>query len=86
MTYEVYWSETALDCAAKFAQDDHAGIVSVLGATDMLATNPCPTTARSVGLNRYRYRVRVGVYRLIYEVDGTRIVIEVLHLGRTTAR
>lgn len=84
MTYEVVWSNTALDNAAKYMQDDPSGVTAVFAATDRLATDPSPVTARAIGVHRYRYRV--GPYRLVYEVDDGRVLVEVIHLGRSNAR
>lgn len=79
MTYEVVWSSHALAAAAALAADDREGLLAVFEATDALAEDPHPAGVRRWG--RDVYRLRVGRYRVMYEVDDGRVVIAVFHLG-----
>jgi mRNA interferase RelE/StbE len=52
----------------------------ILAQIDLLADNP-----RSEGClklsNKQQYRVRVGLYRITYEIQDTRLVVQVVKVG-----
>jgi len=49
------------------------------GAIELLRTNPRPPAARKLR-NREGFRVRVGDYRIVYEVSKTQIlIVEILN-------
>lgn len=81
MTYEVQWSDEALASAQHFLVDDRDGLLPVFAAVDLLAHDPRPADAFDWGGDRFR--LRVGRYRVIYEVTHQTVTIEVIHLGRS---
>lgn len=80
MTYEVFWAVPAIDQAAGYLADDGPGLESVLDAVDELALDPRPEASTRVtgGLRR----LRVGTYRVVYDIDDERLLVTVVHLGR----
>ena len=48
---------------------------------DELAGNPFPPGSKKLKGSPDHYRIRVGDYRVIYKVDGKRLVILVLKIG-----
>jgi len=48
-------------------------------AIEALGENPHGPNSRKLAGWETRWRVRVGDYRIIYDVDGGRLVIEVVH-------
>ncbi|MFD7735748.1 type II toxin-antitoxin system RelE/ParE family toxin [Kitasatospora phosalacinea] len=81
MTYRIVWEPEALAVAQKYAAGDRAGIEQVFQAVDLLADNPRPAGAFTVGSSGI-YRVQVGFYRVQYEVHDQTVTVTVFHLGR----
>lgn len=79
MTYSVIWTDHALASAHAHLDDDREGLLGVFDATDALATDPRPAAAFAWGMDRYR--LRIGRYRVIYQVTDAEVTVEVLHLG-----
>ena len=48
---------------------------------DHLANNPFPPGVKKLQGELSFYRIRVGDYRVIYRIDGKRVVIMVLKIG-----
>ena len=81
MTYRVEWSLRALDRAAGFLKDDLAGVTLVLDEVDLLGEDPRSPATRSYGIHHLR-RLRVGRYRVLFEVLDDEALVRVVHLGR----
>lgn len=81
MTYQVIWDDPALATAAKFAKDDPEGLQQVFTSVDLLADDPRPSGAAAYGPTMCR--MHVGLYRVIYEITESTVMVMVLHLGRT---
>lgn len=82
MTYEITWTDEAFAAAEAFMADDPAGLATVFDTVDDLAGNPRPPAAFPWG-NAAFLRLRVGRYRVLYEIDDRAIRIDVIHLGRS---
>ena len=59
---------------------DHTVARRIQGAIELLRKNPHPPKARKLS-GRDGYRVRVGGYRIIYDVIDRQLIIRVLRLG-----
>ncbi len=53
----------------------------VRAAIDLLATEPRPPGASKLAGEHRAYRVRVGVYRILYEVFDDRLLVQVVRIG-----
>ena len=67
----IIWSEIAQATFVRFMADQ-AGMMAVNRAVEALADDPAPLGAFARGAYR---RLRVGPYRLLYEVEGNLITI-----------
>jgi len=83
MSYSVTWSEQAISAGSRFLADDPEGLAQVLDATDRLADNPHPAGAFPYGSDDL-LRIRVGSYRVLYEINPATQSITILHIGRVT--
>ncbi|MDH6130065.1 type II toxin-antitoxin system RelE/ParE family toxin [Kitasatospora sp. GP82] len=81
MTYGIVWEPEALAVAQKYAADDRPGIQQVFHAVDLLADDPRPAGAFTVGTSGI-YRIQVGFYRVQYEIHDLTVTVTVFHLGR----
>jgi mRNA interferase RelE/StbE len=53
----------------------------IRAAIDLLAEEPRPPSATKLKGERRAYRVRVGDYRLVYEIFDDRLVVQVVRIG-----
>ena len=81
MTYEIAWADEAFVAAQTFMADDPDGLATVFDTVDDLAREPRPPTAIPWGSTAF-LRLRVGRYRVLYEINDRLIRINVIHLGR----
>jgi mRNA interferase RelE/StbE len=76
--YKILVSKTAEKSLKKVPKRDIAKIVS---AIQSLALNPHPQGCRKLCGEEGVFRIRVGTYRIIYEVSGSKLIVLVLKLG-----
>lgn len=53
----------------------------IAAAIDALATTPRPASAEKLSGGNDYYRIRMGDYRILYEVDDADLVILVIRIG-----
>lgn len=53
----------------------------IQGAIDLLADNPRPPSCKAMVGYRDTYRVRVGSYRIVYEIRDGELVVIVVQIG-----
>jgi mRNA interferase RelE/StbE len=81
VTYRVIWEPSALAAAEKYAAGDREGVQQVFRAVDLLAHDPRPAGAFTVGASGI-YRIQTGFYRIQYEIHEQTVTVTVFHLGR----
>jgi mRNA interferase RelE/StbE len=81
--YGVVWETEALSAAHRYLADDPTGIATVFDRVDDLAQSPRPPDARAWAGTHYR--LRVGAYRVLYEISDATITVSVINLGRSTS-
>ena len=55
-------------------------VLRILEVVDGLANNPYPLNSKQL-VGRNAWRVRIGVYRVIYTIDNQEVVIEIIKVG-----
>ncbi|MDE0699782.1 MAG: type II toxin-antitoxin system RelE/ParE family toxin [Acidimicrobiaceae bacterium] len=53
----------------------------IQAAIDLLAEEPRPPNCVALSGEESVYRVRIGAYRILYEIIDTRLVIQVIRVG-----
>ena len=77
-SFEIRWRKSALKDLKAIRKDQ---IPDILAAAASLAENPHPANHKKlVGAER-TYRIRVGDYRIVYEIFGNVLLIEVIRVG-----
>jgi mRNA interferase RelE/StbE len=77
-SYRVEVSATAEKQLKKLSRDDR---IRVLRAIQNLAETPRPPGCRKLQGYDDVYRIRIGKYRVLYSVDGRRIIVTVLKVA-----
>ena len=81
MTYVLVWKLTAAAGLARIRAVDPAAVRTVRAAVSALTVEPRPDASRPLGTEGHR-RLRIGPYRVLYQVDDGGGVITVLTVGR----
>ena len=82
MPYRIELTPAAEKTLLKLAKKDRALMLRLDRALLSLADDPTPPNSKHlVGEVANLYRLRVGDYRIIYQVDGGKLVILVIHVG-----
>lgn len=78
-SYEVRLTRSARkELGAVDSRDDRARLVA---AMERLASNPRPVASVKLATSDSTYRIRVGNYRVIYEVLDRLLVVDVIRIG-----
>ncbi len=76
-TYQIEWKRSAL---RELKRLDRKAVPRVIAAVDALASGPLPPGATKLRGSQRTYRIRVGTYRVIYELFESRLVIEIVRV------
>jgi mRNA interferase RelE/StbE len=84
LSYTIIWKRAASEGLKRLRARDGEAVKPFVKAINTLAHNPEPGTSSKLGTTNLR-RLRVGVYRATYEIDGGSIAIKILMVGGTAA-
>jgi mRNA interferase RelE/StbE len=76
--YRIEVSTTAEQQLKKIRREDK---VRILRSISLLANEPRPGGCRKMSGYNDIYRIRVGNYRVIYQIDAKRIIVVILKIG-----
>jgi mRNA interferase RelE/StbE len=75
--YELQYKKKAIKALAKINDPYYSAIIQ---AIDELAENPRPHGYKKL-TGRSGYRIRVGTYRIIYDIFDTTLIVEIVNVG-----
>lgn len=75
--YELLYKKKAIKALAKINNPYYTTIIE---AIDNLAENPRPLGYKKL-TGRSGYRIRVGTYRIIYDIFENNLIIEIVNIG-----
>ncbi|HUX42860.1 MAG TPA: type II toxin-antitoxin system RelE/ParE family toxin [Rectinemataceae bacterium] len=76
-SYSIQWKASAAKELRKLPRDI---ITRILAVVDGLASAPRPDGVRKLVGSESTYRIRVGEYRVVYNIFDERLVIEVIRV------
>ena len=81
MSYKVALSRQAEKFLDRLLVGDRNSALDIHRALKELAENPRPIESQKLEGSKNSYRIKVKVYRVLYRIDGDRIVVEVFKIG-----
>lgn len=76
-SYEVHWKDSAVRELRKLAP---RLIPRIMQAVELLRENPFPAQHRKLHGSEREYRIRVGDYRVVYQVDTRAKIVVIYHV------
>lgn len=77
-SYRLEWRRSATKDLRRIAPADLPRIIT---AAESLVQNPFPSGCVKLSGSERSYRIRVGHYRILYDVISRRLLIEVIRVG-----
>jgi len=76
--YKVFLSSSAEKTLKKLSKQD---VRRILAKLESLTIDPFPDGCKKLEGEAHAFRVRVGVYRIIYDIIGAELLVFVLKIG-----
>ncbi len=76
--YDIKWRKSDQKELYKI---DKQSIPKILIAIEKLAKAPAPKNSKKLRGRQYTYRIRVGIYCIIYSIENDILLIEVIKVG-----
>ena len=77
-TYKIEWRRSAIKELEKLPRPIISKIVS---AVDNLSSNPYPEGVRKLVGSENSYRIRIGDYRVLYNIIKNKLIVEIVRVG-----
>ncbi|MBI4042451.1 MAG: type II toxin-antitoxin system RelE/ParE family toxin [Deltaproteobacteria bacterium] len=76
--FEIFFNATSESMLKKLPKKEVARILTTVGE---LSSNPYPPGCRKLAGTEKSYRIRIGHFRVIYEIEHQKLMILVLKIG-----
>jgi mRNA interferase RelE/StbE len=76
--YNIEWKRSAARELRKLPRE---AVLCILQAVEQLATEPSPHGVRKLVGSEHTYRIRVGDYRVVYNVVSSTLIIQIVRVG-----
>jgi mRNA interferase RelE/StbE len=77
-SYNIEWKQSAAQELRKLPRE---AVLRILQAVEQLATEPYPHGVRKLVGAQHTYRIRVGDYRVVYNVVSSTLIIQIVRVG-----
>ena len=77
-SYNIEWKHSA---ARELRKLPRQAVLRILQAVEQLATEPYPPGVRKLVGAQHTYRIRVGDYRVVYNVVSSTLIIQIIRVG-----
>ncbi len=75
--YRIEWKTSA---ARELKRIDRQAVARILRAVEALAADPLPAGVRKLQGTEHTYRIRVGQYRIIYDLLTSQLLIQIVRV------
>lgn len=76
-SFKIVWKKSA---SKELRKLNPKYIVSILKHVEDLSINPHPPGSKKLTGSDKTYRIRVGYYRIIYEVESNKLIIQIIRI------
>lgn len=76
-SYKIKWKKSAYKELRNIHKKKIPGIIT---AVENLSVNPFPPGVKKLTGSEKTYRIRVGNYRIIYEIEQQRLIIQIIRV------
>ncbi len=76
-SYRIEWKTSA---SRELKRLDRSVVPRVVEAVGQLSQDPFPRGCRKLKGSEHRYRIRVGDYRVVYQVAEERLMVEIVRV------
>ena len=76
-TYQIEWKKSAL---RELKRLDRQVVPRLVATVESLSSQPLPSGVSKLQGSQRTYRIRVGNYRVIYELYESRLVVEIVRV------
>ncbi len=76
--YQIKWKNSAKKELKSLAKEI---IPKIIKTVESLAENPYPNGIKKMVGSNNTYRIRVGEYRIIYNIESNLLIIEIIKIG-----
>lgn len=76
-SYKIIWKKSALKELYKIRKDS---IPRIVEAVESLISDPIPSGVKKLSGSERTYRLRVGNYRVIYELEEDKLIIQIIRV------
>jgi len=76
-SFEVFWKRSAEN---ELRQIDRQYVSRILKVVEDLCQDPFPENCRKLRGSKSSYRIRIGDYRVIYQVDSKNKTVTIFHV------
>jgi len=81
-SYTIEWRSSA---RKELRRLPHDVLARILKAVEALSRDPFPPGVRKMVGAEQAYRIRVGDYRIVYDVTTSRLLVEIVRVGHRSA-
>jgi len=76
-SYKIKWKKSAY----KELRNIHKEYIpKIIDSVEKLSLNPFPSGVKKLSGSEKTYRIRVGDYRIIYEIEEQRLIIQIIRV------
>ncbi len=76
-SYEIFWKKSAV---RELRNIDSQYVSKIIIAVEAFAENPFPKGYRKLKNSKQSYRVKIGEYRVIYQVNNREKIVTIFHV------